>query len=443
MSGSHVLICIYFSKPEQISNVLKFLNKLDYNKKNIYLNFFINVKNNSFFGKLYEYKGRYDEEYLSIKIKTNDNKEIYQYDVNFIKLFDYFFHWNAEFCLIKNNILKHFIEFLNETSDEYEALQKFIITPMIVKDKSYWSNFWGDIDETGFYVRSEDYLEIICKKHIGCFNVPYIYGIYFASLETILYIKKQFESRYEKKHPDDDMNFCYNLRNHNVLMILDNKHDYGYYLEDKIEKYNFNTSYTTLNIKLEDYLTKENDWLNKYIDSNFIEALRNNNFEEIVKEVTNDVYMFPFVTEEFCQEIIKKSEESKLWNDVKNYSTDDINLFQLKLEKVWKKMVFNLISKLVSYCYINYQTVDINISFIARYTYQKELDPCYDSSTYTINIALNDDFKGGGYEFIRQNYKHVNVPIGYATIYPGKLTHYHRELPITGGKRYMLVSFVL
>lgn len=71
------------------------------------------------------------------------------------------------------------------------------------------------------------------------------YGIYFASLETILYIKKQFESSYKK-------NFCYNLRNHNVLMILDNKHDYGYYLEDKIEKYNFNTSYITLNIKLED-----------------------------------------------------------------------------------------------------------------------------------------------------------------------------------------------
>ena len=73
---------------------------------------------------------------------------------------------------------------------------------------------------------------------------------------------------------------------------------------------------------------------------------------------------------------------------------------------------------------------------------QQNLSPHHDSSTYTVNIALNDEYEGGGCRFIRQDVKLLNQKISYSSIHPGRLTHYHEGLPITSGKRYILVSFI-
>ena len=73
---------------------------------------------------------------------------------------------------------------------------------------------------------------------------------------------------------------------------------------------------------------------------------------------------------------------------------------------------------------------------------QKELKPHHDSSAFTVNICLNNDFEGGGCEFIHQKTKVVNKDIGSLIIHPGRVTHYHQGLPITRGTRYILVSFV-
>ena len=64
--------------------------------------------------------------------------------------------------------------------------------------------------------------------------------------------------------------------------------------------------------------------------------------------------------------------------------------------------------------------------------------------SYSFVLTLNRpgiDFKGGGTRFLRQN---VIAPgkKGWATIHPGRLTHYHEGLPITDGTRYIMVSFV-
>jgi len=32
---------------------------------------------------------------------------------------------------------------------------------MLVRPGKLWSNFWGSLDESGFYARSEDYLELV------------------------------------------------------------------------------------------------------------------------------------------------------------------------------------------------------------------------------------------------------------------------------------------
>ena len=82
--------------------------------------------------------------------------------------------------------------------------------------------------------------------------------------------------------------------------------------------------------------------------------------------------------------------------------------------------------------------------FIVKYSMdgQKHLEPHHDSSTYTLNLCLNNDFEGGGCRFVRQNFILNNKNIGYACIHPGRLTHYHEGIQITSGKRLILVCFI-
>lgn len=76
---------------------------------------------------------------------------------------------------------------------------------------------------------------------------------------------------------------------------------------------------------------------------------------------------------------------------------------------------------------------------------QDHLTPHHDASTYTMNIALNIpdvDFQGGGVRFVRYNCSVTQTKKGWAMIHPGRLTHYHEGLKVTGGTRYIMVSFI-
>ena len=44
--------------------------------------------------------------------------------------------------------------------------------------------------------------------------------------------------------------------------------------------------------------------------------------------------------------------------------------------------------------------------------------------------------------WVATNLKCINKDIGSIILHPGKLTHYHQGLPITSGKRLILVSFI-
>ncbi|CAB0004736.1 unnamed protein product [Nesidiocoris tenuis] len=76
---------------------------------------------------------------------------------------------------------------------------------------------------------------------------------------------------------------------------------------------------------------------------------------------------------------------------------------------------------------------------------QPSLRPHHDSSTYTINLALNKpgvDYTGGGCRFIRYNCSVTNTRVGWLLMHPGRLTHYHEGLKVTSGTRYIVISFV-
>jgi len=87
------------------------------------------------------------------------------------------------------------------------------------------------------------------------------------------------------------------------------------------------------------------------------------------------------------------------------------------------------------------------MNFLVRYhpNEQDRLMPHDDASTYTINIALNeqdDDYEGGGTRFIRYNCTVTHNPRGWMLMHPGRLTHHHEGLVVTNGTRYIMVAFV-
>ena len=96
---------------------------------------------------------------------------------------------------------------------------------------------------------------------------------------------------------------------------------------------------------------------------------------------------------------------------------------------------------------ISFQPPKAIMNFIVRYKpdEQPSLRPHHDSSTFTINIALNQvgvDYEGGGCRFIRYNCSVLDLTPGEMLMHPGRLTHYHEGLPTTKGTRYIMISFV-
>jgi hypothetical protein len=82
-------------------------------------------------------------------------------------------------------------------------------------------------------------------------------------------------------------------------------------------------------------------------------------------------------------------------------------------------------------------------NFIVKYDTinQGSLDLHHDSSIITMNLRLNDEFKGGGTYLPK--YKLTTQPCqkGYVMCHPGSITHLHGGRPVTEGTRYILVTF--
>ncbi|KAK2547937.1 Procollagen-lysine [Acropora cervicornis] len=148
-----------------------------------------------------------------------------------------------------------------------------------------------------------------------------------------------------------------------------------------------------------------------------------------------------------------------------NYKTDMLHndLWEIFDNKVdWEEKKWNtLVNGQVGGMRINEYIVPVNnrvypgyhsearsiMNFVVKYDPNRQyyLRPHHDSSTYTINVALTRpgiDHGGGGCRFIRYNCQVTDTRIGWSFMHPGRLTHYHEGLPVTWGKRYIMISFI-
>ena len=308
---------------------------------------------------------------------------------------------------------------------------KRIISPLLKESNSWYSNFWADLDVNGFYKRGSNYFDIVKNDECGCWNVPYISSCILMD-KTVVQTENFRQN--EQLYTDTDMIFCSNVRNNYDFMYILNTEEWGY---------------LSYEVTLDTILSNKQSWEDKYLNTN---AKNNNWNSEVIGENIHKLHMF---NETFCNEIIQLAEEKSNWSqggerhyderigNYENHPTQDIQLYDIGLDAVWKEILDSYISPFIWKEY-KYSTKEPNLSFVVKYSMdgQKELNPHHDSSVYTVNICLNDSFSGGGCRFIRQDHSVVNKDIGSIVIHPGKLTHYHEGLPITDGTRYILISFV-
>ncbi|XP_069364652.1 procollagen-lysine,2-oxoglutarate 5-dioxygenase [Maniola hyperantus] len=325
-----------------------------------------------------------------------------------------------------------------------------VVAPMLVREGQSWSNFWGATNTAGFYARSSDYMDIVSRNIIGIWNVPFITNCYLMKMS--LFRKESAKAvSYIKDDLDADMAFCAHLRDQGIMMHVSNEQ----YLGRLVNPESFDVSRTNPDV----YQVIDNrvDWERRYLHPQYYDIFAEGHNHSMP---CPDVYWFPMTTLRFCKEWIEIMEAFGQWSDGSNQDkrlesgyeavpTRDIHMSQVGLEKHWLYILKTYVRPLQELVFIGYyHNPPVSLmNFVVRYRpdEQPSLRPHHDSSTYTINLALNTpnvDYEGGGCHFIRYNCSVRDTKPGWLLMHPGRLTHFHEGLRVSNGTRYIMISFV-
>lgn len=131
--------------------------------------------------------------------------------------YDYYFLLEQK-CIITDQEIVH--KLINLSDNNHR-----IISPMMVSiNNSFFANFWGALDSNGYYLRSNDYFDLIGRVYRGLWNVPYVTGsILFHRSIIDCWNLDEIDGQL-----DDDMQLCQNLRKNCLFMYMTNLEDYGY-----------------------------------------------------------------------------------------------------------------------------------------------------------------------------------------------------------------------
>ncbi|KAL0970781.1 hypothetical protein UPYG_G00247320 [Umbra pygmaea] len=352
---------------------------------------------------------------------------------------DYYFSIDADVAIVNPDVLRILIE-----------ENKSVIAPMLSRHGKLWSNFWGALSPEGFYSRSEDYIDIVQGKRVGLWNVPYITQVYMIK-GSVLRGRLAEVSLFSQDGMDPDMVFCRAVRDQGVFMFVSNRDEFG----RLVSSTNYNTS--RLHPDMWQIFDNPLDWREKYVHENYSKIFEDQ--QTMVEQPCPDVYWFPGFSDKMCDDLVETMEDFGQWSGgrhtderlsggYENVPTVDIHMNQIGFEKEWLKFLKEYIVPVTEKLYPGYYPkAQAVMNFVVRYRpdEQPSLRPHHDSSTFTINIALNSkgrDFQGGGCRFLRYNCSVEAPRKGWSFMHPGRLTHYHEGLPTTSGTRYIMVSFV-
>lgn len=105
-----------------------------------------------------------------------------------------------------------------------------IVAPMLKSDGLY-SNFWYGMTDDYYYLRTEDYKQVLEMEQIGCFDVPMIHSCVLVDLrrresDLLTYVPNKVRN-YDGPH-DDIITFALSANTSNINLYLCNDESYGY-----------------------------------------------------------------------------------------------------------------------------------------------------------------------------------------------------------------------
>ncbi|PIK40153.1 hypothetical protein BSL78_23007 [Apostichopus japonicus] len=349
---------------------------------------------------------------------------------------DYHFVIDSNVRLFNPEILKRLIE-----------QNKPVIAPMVNIPDKLWSNFWGEVNLEGYYARSDDYVDIVKGNRKGVWNVPFVSTVYLIQGKRV---RSPNTPSYVSAHMDPDMKICKDLRDQGIFMYVMNIYEAGRILNmDGVETSHLHNDLWQMSLN-------PKQWEEKYIHPGYWTA---KDPDTDVELICPDVYLFPILSETFADHLVEEMENFGQWSNggnqdtrleggYENVPTRDIHMNQIGYEKHWLYFLSHYVGPICEKLYWGYSGRHYAImNFVVRYRpdEQPSLRPHHDSSTYTINIALNTqgkDYEGGGARFTRYNCSCIGLKKGWTLMHPGKLTHQHEGLPTTNGTRYIMISFI-
>lgn len=417
---------------------LEGIESLNYPKEKLHLLIYSNVAFHD--DDIKSFVNKHAKEYATAKFALStdelDERQGRQLALDKARLHqsDYIFFVDADAHIDDGEVLRELLR-----------LNKQFVAPIFSKHKELWSNFWGALSEGGYYARSHDYVDIVKRELIGMFNVPHVTSIYLVK-------KTAFDAiSFKHKEFDPDMAMCESLRNAGIFMYASNLRIFGHLVNAD----DFNTTVTRPDFYT--LFSNEIDWTEKYIHPNYSLQLNESNK---IQQPCPDVYWFQIVSDAFCDDLVAIMEAHNGWSDGSNNDnrleggyeavpTRDIHMKQVGLERLYLKFLQMFVRPLQERAFTGYfhNPPRALMNFMVRYRpdEQPSLRPHHDSSTYTINIAMNRagiDYQGGGCRFIRYNCSVTDTKKGWMLMHPGRLTHYHEGLLVTNGTRYIMISFI-
>ena len=213
-----------------------------------------------------------------------------------------------------------------------------------------------------------------------------------------------------------------------------------FYTSEELKPPPIKISFTRFGIKNDDNWEQ---WCKDYINPFLLKG----QYKLMVDEIAPNVIEFPLFTDKFCNEVISLAEDKEWVTDRHTfYPTTDQTMESLGLQPIYQKVLEQFVYPIWIWFWDlqgeSWNTLNSE-NFIAKYdtNNQGSLDLHHDSSAITLNVRLNNEFKGGG-TFLPK-YKTTVQPrkTGYAMAHPGSITHLHGGRPVETGTRYILVSF--
>ena len=186
-----------------------------------------------------------------------------------------------------------------------------------------------------------------------------------------------------------------------------------------------------------------NRWKKRFIHP----QARVKDWDAIVEEVGTELYVWPIFTEEFCKLIIEEAEHRNIWTVARHehYPTTDFVLTEIGLNDMYERVLQEYGYSVAKHVWgLTGKEWGENMkseNFLAKYDpkAQGHLDSHLDKSNYTITLALNEEFEGGGTWYNKQKTL-IKAPTGYVCLFPMP-THKHSGRWIKKGTRYIIVSF--